>query len=124
MGGRVVVLAHGHNQGAGYAALCRLVSAAHARKTVAVTRAEIAARLLTDAGPVGTVLLGPLSDVGLKVGTRGDGMALMEQWLAVLPREALRVEVVSHLSAPGLPFSHTHATRMLRLAGGRRLRRC
>src|SRR5205814_8754003 len=41
----------------------------------------------------------------------------MEQWLTVLPRDALRVEVVSHLSAPGLPFSHTHATRMLRLAG-------
>lgn len=117
VGGRVVVLAHGHNGGAGYAALCRLVSAAHARKTVAVTRAEIAAHLLTDAGPVGTVLLGPLSDVGLKVGTRGDGMALLEQWLAVMPRDALRVEVVSHLSAPGLPFSHTHATRMLRLAG-------
>ncbi|WP_081737024.1 DNA polymerase III subunit alpha [Arthrobacter sp. MA-N2] len=117
VGGRVVILAHGHNDGAGYAALCRLVSAAHARKTVAVTRAEIAARLLGDVGPVGTVLLGPLSDVGLKVGTRGDGMAQMEQWLAVLPRDALRVEVVSHLSAPGLPFSHTHATRMLRLAG-------
>ncbi|BAS09219.1 DNA polymerase [Arthrobacter sp. Hiyo4] len=31
LAGRVVVLARGHNNGAGYRALCRLVSDAHAR---------------------------------------------------------------------------------------------
>ena len=50
LAGRVVVLARGHNNGAGYRALCRLISDAHARTTgkaggavpVAVTRAELA----------------------------------------------------------------------------------
>lgn len=75
--GPVVVLAHGRNQGAGYAALCRLVSAAHARKVIGVTKEEIAKHLLTPEGPVGTVLVGPLSDVGVTVRSRGDGTALL-----------------------------------------------
>ncbi len=72
--GRVVVLARGHNNGAGYRALCRLVSDAHARTSgkaggavpVAVTRAELASRTLDPRTlkPVLTVLLGPDSDVG------------------------------------------------------------
>ena len=33
VGGRVLVLAHGRNNGAGYRALCRLISDAHARTT-------------------------------------------------------------------------------------------
>ncbi|MGO4384280.1 DNA polymerase III subunit alpha [Specibacter sp. RAF43] len=114
--GRVVVLAHGHNGGAGYAALCRLVSAAHTHKTVGVTPEEIAAHLVAESGPLGTVLLGPFSDVGLRVGLRRDGLPLLRAWLAVVPREVLRVEVVSHLSEPGRPLSHTHAIRMLRLS--------
>lgn len=114
--GRVVILAHGRNQGAGYAALCRLVSTAHTHKTVGVTQQEIAAELLHESGWVGTVLLGPLSDVGLRVGSRGTGLPLLLEWLKILPRHALRIEVVSHLSEPGQPLSHTHAIRMLRLA--------
>lgn len=114
--GRIVVLAHGHNQGTGYAALCRLVSAAHTHTPVGVTPQEIAAHLVTEAGLLGTVLLGPNSDVGHRVGARRDGLPLLRAWQAVLPREALRVEVVSHLSEPGQPLSHTHAIRMLRLA--------
>ncbi|MCU1529059.1 MAG: polymerase subunit alpha, partial [Frondihabitans sp.] len=34
---RVVVLAHGHNDGAGWASLCRLISAAHGRATRTVS---------------------------------------------------------------------------------------
>ncbi|ALO66694.1 DNA polymerase III subunit alpha [Arthrobacter alpinus] len=114
--GRVVILAHGRNQGAGYAALCRLVSAAHTHKTVGVTQQEIATELLHESGWVGTVLLGPPSDVGLRVGSRGAGLPLLLEWLKVLPRQVLRIEVVSHLSEPGQPLSHTQAIRMLRLA--------
>lgn len=66
--GRVVILAHGNNEGAGYAALCRLVSTAHTHTPVGVSQHEIATHLLTESGPVGTVLLGPLSDVGRRVG--------------------------------------------------------
>lgn len=114
--GRVVVLAHGHNRGAGYTALCRLVSTAHTHTKVGVSPEEIAAHLVTESGLVGTVLLGALSDVGQRVGARRDGLPLLRAWQNVLPCEALRVEVVSHLSEPGQPLSHTHAIRMLRLA--------
>jgi error-prone DNA polymerase len=112
--GRVTVLAHGHNGGAGYAALCRLVSTAHTHRTVGVTAEEIAAHLVTDSGPVGTILLGPLSDVGLRAGLRRDGLPLLREWLRAMPRAALRLEIVSHLSEPGRPLSNSHALRMLR----------
>lgn len=114
--GRVVVLAHGHNEGAGYAALCRLVSTAHTHSKVGVSPEQIAKHLLTDSGSVGTVLLGPLSDVGRRVASRRDGLPLLRAWLRVLPTAAVRIEVVSHLSEPGQPMSHTQAIRMLRLA--------
>lgn len=114
--GRVVVLAHGHNNGAGYSALCRLVSTAHTHTKVGVTPDEIATHLVAESGPIGTVLLGPLSDVGCSVGSRRDGLPLLRAWLRVLPAAAVRIEVASHLSEPGQPLSHWHAIRMLRLA--------
>ena len=80
LSGRVVVLAHGHTNGAGYKALCRLISDAHARTTgkaggvvpVAVTRAELASRVLDPdtLKPVLSVLIGPDSDVGRALGGR------------------------------------------------------
>lgn len=114
--GRVVVLAHGHNQGQGYGALCRLVSTAHTHKNVGVSPEEIAAHMVGESGVLGTVLLGPLSDVGLRIGERRDGLPKLAEWLKILPRQALRIEVVSHLSEPGKPLSHTQAIRMLRLS--------
>ncbi|THE16448.1 PHP domain-containing protein, partial [Kocuria rosea] len=60
--GRVVVLAAGGTAGAGYAALCRLVSTAHAAAgPPGVTAAEIAAAAHSPrhGEPVLTVLLGP-----------------------------------------------------------------
>lgn len=114
--GRVVVLAHGHNVGVGYTALCRLVSTAHTHTKVGVSPEQIAKHLLTESGPVGTVLLGPLSDVGRRVASRRDGLPLLRAWLSVLPTAVVRIEVASHLSEPGQPLSHTHAIRMLRLA--------
>ncbi|MGO4235680.1 DNA polymerase III subunit alpha [Pseudarthrobacter sp. YAF2] len=126
--GRVVVLARGHNNGAGCRALCRLVSDAHARTSgkaggtvpVAVTRAELASRTLDPVTlkPVLTVLVGPDSDVGRAMGGRRylRPRTLFKQWLDAMPAGTVVAEIVSQLSAPGSPLSTAHAVRMLRLA--------
>ena len=138
--GRVVVLAHGHRGGAGYRALCRLISDAHAgtsasaarrgSKPVGVTLQQLAARAAGDGagdsggpGPVLTVLVGPYSDVGIAMRSRSYAVArtLFSRWQEVLPRTALAVEVVTHLSAPGGNLSLAHAVRMFRLADEMRL---
>ncbi|MET3718700.1 DNA polymerase III subunit alpha [Arthrobacter sp. UYEF21] len=128
LAGRVVVLARGHNNGAGYRALCRLVSDAHARTSgkargavpVAVTRAELASRTLdpTTLKPVLTVLIGPASDVGRAMGGRRylRPRTLFKGWLEAMPAGTLVAEVVSQLTAPGAPVSTAHAVRMLKLA--------
>ncbi|MET4588475.1 DNA polymerase III subunit alpha [Arthrobacter sp. 754] len=128
LAGRVVVLARGHNNGAGYRALCRLVSDAHARTSgksggavpVAVTRAELASRTLDPKTlkPVLTVLIGPDSDVGRAMGGRRYLLprTLFKLWVETMPAGTLVAEVVSQLSAPGAPLSTSHAVRMLKLA--------
>ena len=126
--GRVVILAHGHNGGAGYHALCRLISDAHtgtspsrgrAGRPAGITLEQLAARIPgADGEPVLTVLVGPYSDVGRSMRSRSYAVArtLFRRWQAVIPRAALAVEVVTHLSAPGANLSLAHAVRMYRLA--------
>ncbi|KNH19873.1 DNA polymerase III subunit alpha [Arthrobacter sp. ZBG10] len=126
--GRVVVLARGYNNGAGYRALCRLVSDAHARTSgkaggavpVAVTRAELASRTLDPLTlkPVLTVLIGPDSDVGRAMGGRRylRPRTLFKAWLDAMPAGTVVTEIVTQLSTPGMPLSTAHAVRMLRLA--------
>ncbi|CAM3066111.1 DNA polymerase III subunit alpha [Arthrobacter ulcerisalmonis] len=126
--GRVVVLARGHNNGAGYRALCRVVSDAHARTSgkaggtvpVAITRAELASRAVDPVTlkPVLTVLLGPDSDVGRAMGGRKylRPRTLFKDWQNAMPAGTLVAEIVSQLSAPGTALSTSHAVRMLRLA--------
>jgi error-prone DNA polymerase len=128
LAGRVVVLARGHNNGAGYRALCRLVSDAHARTSgksggvvpVAVTRAELASRTLDPQTlkPVLMVLIGPDSDVGRAMGGRRylRPRTLFKQWLDAMPAGTVVAEIVSQLSAPGTALSTAHAVRMLKLA--------
>ncbi|QSZ49067.1 DNA polymerase III subunit alpha [Arthrobacter sp. D5-1] len=126
--GRVVVLAHGNNNGAGYRALCRLISDAHARTSgkaggaipAAVTRGELASRTLDPhtLKPVLTVMIGPDSDVGQAMGGRKylRPRTLFKQWIDAMPPGTIVTEVVTHLSAPGEPLSTAHAVRMLKLA--------
>ncbi|WP_026542447.1 DNA polymerase III subunit alpha [Paenarthrobacter nicotinovorans] len=126
--GRVVVLAHGNNNGAGYRALCRLISDAHARTSgkaggtipTAITRSELASRTLDPQTlkPVLTVLIGPDSDVGQAMGGRKylRPRTLFKQWIDAMPPGTVVAEVVTHLSAPGEPLSTAHAVRMLKLA--------
>lgn len=126
--GRVVVLAHGNTNGAGYKALCRLISDAHARTSgkaggaipVAVTRGELASRTLDPLTlkPVLTVLIGPDSDVGHAMGGHKylRPRTLFKQWIDAMPPGTIVAETVSHLSAPGEPLSTPHSVRMLKLA--------
>ncbi len=133
--GRVVILARGGCGGSGYAALCRVVSAAHARTTggagggaPVLTVAELAAAA---AGPVPTaadpknpptpelfVLLGPDSDVGRHLARRrwNAGLQGLRRWKAALPARSLHVNAVSHLSAPGRRCDTGHAVKMVRAA--------
>ncbi|HEY9495518.1 MAG TPA: DNA polymerase III subunit alpha [Intrasporangium sp.] len=145
---RVTVLARGSRTGlapgAGWAALCRLVTDTHLsgeRGNPVVT-----ARLLAEhsraagvagaAGPVraGTaadtgatrdaepsrlvVLLGPDSDVGRAVLARKQSLAraTLERWRELLPRDGLVVEIVCHGGPEHLPGSLGQAGRMLALA--------
>ncbi|GAA4666174.1 DNA polymerase III subunit alpha [Frondihabitans cladoniiphilus] len=124
---RVVVLAHGHTNGAGWASLCRLISAAHGRATRKVSgsansvatigRSRVKAFLMSDDGATGTVLLGPDSDVGRAVaaGRHHEAVRLLEHWRAMIPGGVV-VEVVCHLTEPGESRSLRHAARMLELA--------
>ncbi|OLT05091.1 DNA polymerase III subunit alpha [Kocuria sp. CNJ-770] len=118
--GRVLVLAAGGTAGAGYAALCRLVSAAHAGGVPAGwTRTRSPPTPSAPAHrPLLTVLLGPASDVGQALAARRyrAGRAALARWRARLPAEALAVEVVTHLAAPGTACSTSHAARLLRAA--------
>lgn len=132
LSGRVTVLAHGHNDGQGWAALCRLISAAHSprRSTgargglarpsneVGITKNRPNAFLLDENGrPLGTVLLGPDSDVGQAVaaGKLARARELLQEWKKTLPG-AIAIEVVCHLTEPGEKVSLRHAARMLELA--------
>ena len=126
----ITVLAHGHDDGMGWAALCRLISSAwqprvgtrkqqsgSANRAVFVDQAALRAMLNGPDGPCGTVLLGPESDVGLAV-LRGDqptARTLLKAWTQLLP-DGVCVEVVCHHARPGLPASLPHAAAMLGLA--------
>nr|WP_245346574.1 DNA polymerase III subunit alpha [Arthrobacter stackebrandtii] len=123
--GRVVVLAHGGSSlppGTGYAALCRLVSSAHAqpRNRVGLTLGQLAAGVLDAASgkPALTVLLGPDSPVARALNGRRYLLPRTRflAWRAAMPAGSMVVEIVSHQSEPGAPMSTTHAVRMLKLA--------
>ncbi|GAA4405899.1 DNA polymerase III subunit alpha [Fodinibacter luteus] len=152
---RVTVLARGRGAGvapgAGWAALCRLVTETHLRgeRGVPVTTADLLARWSHPVGsdvvrsshgsrtphPVRTVrtshevatvggpgrllvLLGPDSDVGRAVlaGRRDRARDLLATWRALLPRDALAVEVVLHGGPEGTPGCRSHAAHLLGLA--------
>jgi error-prone DNA polymerase len=115
--GRVVVIAHGHDAGRGYAPLCRAVSAAHeAGRKPSIDRRRLAE--LAGHEACLTVLLGPASDVGaaLERPDDEDAPARPAEWRRLMPPGSLALEVVWHLTAAGRPGSVEPATRMLGLA--------
>lgn len=143
---RVTVLARGRgagvDRGLGWAALCRLVTDTHLRgeRGTPVTLPELLARWCSpqpDLLPVGRVrrcpphspngqsvgsslrvLLGPDSDVGRALLARrpSEARALLERWRAILPPDALAIEVVGNGGPEGTPGSRVHARHLLGLA--------
>ncbi len=102
---------------AGWAALCRLVSATHLRgeRGVPVATRGLVADHLSGLGS-GTdllVLLGPSSELGWAAALRRDDMAraVLRDWYDVTERTNLVVEVVSHRRSGVGPGSSPHAAR-------------
>ena len=126
---RVTVLAHAGGPGGGrggWAALCRLVSAVRLSGErgspvldLDLLGGEVAPLL---GGGDLVVLLGPGSEVGTAATRRRDDLALaaLDPWRALVPRENLLVELVSH-RLPGSggdwgPGTSAHAARMAGVA--------
>ncbi|MDQ1304816.1 MAG: error-prone polymerase, partial [Actinomycetota bacterium] len=132
-GPRVTVLAlgkdagGGRGPGAGWARLCRLVSAVHRRggrgrptATAELVAAHAFADADADAGGRAAlvVLLGPDSEVGRAVLARRPDLAqaVLRRWQSLLPQASLAVEIVCHHAPAGRPASVGHAARMLAAA--------
>ncbi len=144
---RVVVLARGSAAGlppepgdaalppgAGWARLCRLSTAAHARGEAPGSLSGVGGRRGTpladlatlaehavdpaSGAPALTVLLGPASEVGRALLARRPDLAraLLARWYSALPLGCLALEVVCHLGPEGGPASLGHAARTLALA--------
>lgn len=123
--GRVVILAHGHNRGAGWSALCRIISKAHQKKkneAPSIERKELAELTQQDLANC-TVLLGPDSDVGkssLFEPTKAS--KLLDRWMEHFnTRGSLAIEVFSHLTEPGTSYSNEHARALISLADYKKL---
>jgi error-prone DNA polymerase len=112
---RVTFLASGK---AGWAAVCRLVSATHAagERGTPVCTPELVAEHVS--GRDVRVLLGPASELGRAATLRREdlGRAVLRRWLDLLDPGQLVVEVVSHRLAGSGPGSSPHAARMAGLA--------
>nr|MBA3782629.1 PHP domain-containing protein [Nocardioides sp.] len=117
---RVTLLAQGR---AGWAAICRLVSATHltGERGRPVADLDLLAPHLVGGGVL--VLLGPASELGAAVTRHRDdeALAILDAWRGALPPESLVVELVSHRLAAGTratwgPGTTPHAARMAGLA--------
>ncbi len=120
---RITVLA---GNKAGWAALCRLISATHLRgeRGVPVTTQQLVTEHLGGSGarpgdePDLLVLLGPASELGWAATLRRDDLAraVLRSWQQVTEPTRLLVEVVSHRIPGSGPGSSAHAARMAALA--------
>jgi error-prone DNA polymerase len=125
--GRATVLAHGHNRGAGWSTLCRLISVAqkHGKKQpTGLTIQQLAALVQQGDSETGlvataTVVLSPDNPFGrLALGSnRQSALAALESWKQhFVAHGSLAVEIVSWLTEPGTIWSTTQASRILDLA--------
>lgn len=124
---RVTVLVRGQgagvDPGVGWGRLCRLVTQTHlsGERGAPVTSAQLIAEHVVDprTGQLALlVLLGPASDVGQALLARRPDRArwLLRQWVDLLPRGGVVIEVVCHGGPEGTPASLGHAARLLGLA--------
>ncbi len=118
---RVTFLADASHTGgrAGWAAVCRLVSAVHLAGERSAPVADLAVLAPWLASGDVVVLLGPTSEVGAAVARRRDDLAhhALAPWREVVPAENLLLELVSH-RLPQIggsvwgPGTTPHAARM------------
>ena len=107
---------------AGWAALCRLISATHLRgeRGVPVTTHDLISEHCAGLGSGHdlVVLLGPASELGQAATVRRDDIAreVLRRWREVTDSANLVVEVVSHRAAGHGPGSSSHAARMAGVA--------
>jgi error-prone DNA polymerase len=126
---RATVLAFGRDErtglppAAGWARLCRLVSATHLRgeRGSPVADLPLVGKHAVDPASGAAalaVLLGPESEVGRAVLARRPDLAraVLDRWRELLPPGTLHVEVVCHHGPPGRSTSLGHAAAMLALA--------
>ncbi|ROR92049.1 DNA polymerase III subunit alpha [Nocardioides aurantiacus] len=127
---RVVFLAQGRR---GWAAVCRLVSAAHGAALADGTGRGSApgergapacsAGLVAEhvAGEPVQVLLGPASELGLAAARRRDDLAeqVLARWVDLVGPGQLAVELTSHRLRGDGPGTSVHAARMLGVASRR-----
>ena len=114
--GRVTLIAHGRNRGAGWAALCRLISKAHQKKKSEpfLTLDELSEEL-TQGGC--SVLIGNESSVAKGISSPAAVKSEIALWQEKLAYPGvLAVEIVNHLTEPGSVASEEHARAMLALA--------
>lgn len=120
--GRIVLLARGRCNGAGYAALCRAITLAH---STAHGVPGLKTEQLAHLGAAGNlmILLGGESDVARAIlkGSYAQARALLASWKKRLGK-MLRVEITTHLSSPGSRYSLGEAARLLRYAQERGIR--
>ena len=124
--GRVTILAHGHNKGAGWAALCRIVSKAwqkSGRNKLVAIKLEDLAQLCQSEQANCTVLVGPESSISKTVLTNpAQAMTLIQKWQQVMKSPgSLAIELVNQLTEPGSIASEQHAKAMYQLAKASRL---
>lgn len=126
---RTTVLAHGQLAGQSWAGMCRLVSAAHTPPrgaTITARRNWLPQLPIERFAPflrggadesLGTVLLGPDSDVGtaLAAGDTDTAAVRLKSWQQQLPG-GVAIEIVCHLTEPGARTSLAHAATMLEFA--------
>jgi error-prone DNA polymerase len=116
--GRVTIIAKGQNKGAGWSALCRIVSQAHqnrGKNREICLSLEDLAKL---AGSSVLVLFGPESKLAtLVLEDRSAARAEVETLAEAFEgKDCLRIEVVNQLARPGEVSSTSHAKAMLEIA--------
>jgi error-prone DNA polymerase len=117
--GRVIVLAKGNDGGIGWAALCKVVSAAASKgKPIAITREELSELTIRDGLALCTVLIGQESDFGIATISRNRLLAAksLTEWRRLFSAKgSLAIELTNHLTEPESAGSASVAARMLAL---------
>ena len=113
--GQLTILAKGQNKGLGWAGLCRTVSAAH--KTSKKQAASLSLEELALAAKGCKLILGHESELAqLVLHSPAKAQIELENWISLVGKQDLVIEVVNQLSEPGTLYSTSHARAMLQLA--------